>query len=300
MIRKNLPRLAIATIAVLGLLETAYLTLAELAGKAEEICPTSGCVDVLNSPYSKIFGLPLTLFGFFAYSTVAILAIVPLFIPKKNWDKITWSGLLFVTTTMAVSSLYLMYVMFFTIQALCPYCLASALLSTTLFLVTLLAHKWHNWRQLTTITVVAAIASLTGVMSVYANVDYTASTPPAEVAVKTGQKGPPVTTESTTAEISLAEHLKSIDAKVFIAYTCPHCHEQKQLFGKEATSILNSIECHPNGENAQPQLCENAGIRGVPTWEINGELYPGLQPLERLAQLSGYTGTQEFVYPFPY
>lgn len=300
MTRKNLPRLAIASIAVVGLLETAYLTIAEWAGKAEEVCPTSGCVDVLNSPYSHIFGIPLTVFGFLAYSTVAILAIFPLLIAQKNWDKITWSGLLFATTTMAVSSLYLMYVMFLTIQALCPYCLASALLSITLFLVTVLAHKWTNWRQLIIITVIAALASLTGVMSVYASVDYTANQSQEEIAVKTGQKGPPITTESTAAEISLAEHLSSIDAKVFVSYTCPHCYEQKQLFGQEASSILNTIECHPDGENAQPQLCEAAGIRGVPSWEIKGELYPGVQPLERLAELSGYTGSQEFVHPFPY
>ncbi len=300
MSRKNLPRLAIASIAVIGLLETAYLTIAEWTGKAEEVCPTSGCVDVLNSPYSHIFGIPLTVFGFGAYTTVAILAISPLLLTKKNWDKNTWSGLLFLTTTMAVSSLYLMSVMFFKIKALCPYCLASALFSITLFLVTLLAHKWNNWRQLATITVIAAIASLTGVMSVYANVDYTASAPSSEVVVKTGEKGPEITTESTAAEISLAKHLQSIDARVFVSYTCPHCYEQKQLFGKEASAILNTIECNPKGENAQPQLCEAAGIRGVPTWEIKGEFYPGVQPLERLAELSGYTGSQEFVHPFPY
>jgi uncharacterized membrane protein len=306
--RQNLPRIAIASIAILGLLETTYLTIAELAGKAEDICPNSGCRDVLNSPYAQIFGIPLPFFGLLAYSLVAILAISPWLMAKtapkrRQWEQNTWSWLLFVTTAMAVSSLYLMSVMIFKIQGICPYCVASALFSLSLFFITIMGHKWYNWRQLTLISLIAAIATLTGVLGVYASVDYTAAKNPQTqevVAVKSGEKAPAITTQSGESEIGLANHLQEIDAKVFVAYTCPHCHEQKQLFGKEAADILTKIECNPNGENAQPQLCEAAGIKGVPTWEINGEFYSGVQSLEKIAELSGYTGSQEFINPFPY
>lgn len=300
MTRHDRPRLAIACIAVLGVLETAYLTLAEFSGKAAEICPTQGCKEVLTSPYAQIFELPLTLFGFIAYVAVTIIAISPWLMGKqeasdrRSWEKTSWLWLLGITTSMAVSSGYLMYVMFFRIQALCPYCVVSALLSLSLFLLTTMAHRWSNRRQLVLIGLIAATISFTGVLSVYANVDSRAENP---VIVA---QAPPITTESGPAEIALANHLRSIDAKIYTAYTCPHCHEQKQLLGQEAVNIINDIECHPQGENAKPQLCEAAGIRGVPTWEINGEFYPGVQPLETLADLSGYTGSREFIHPFPY
>lgn len=297
-------RLAIAAIAILGLLETAYLTIAEFAGKAAELCPTAGCRDVLESPYAKVFGLPLTLFGCLAYTTVAVIALSPLLLNKfkpnlfRDWEQNSWLWLLAVTTCMAVSSSYLMYVMFFKIQGLCPYCLISALFSLSLLLITITGHRWRNWRQLALIAAIAAAVTFTGVLSVYANVEYQANQK--ENFVVEGEKGPPITHESGKAEIALAEHLRSLDAKIYTAYTCPHCYEQKQLFGQEAMKLIQDIECNSKGFEAQPKLCEAAGIRGVPTWEIDGKLYPGVQPLERIAELSNYQGPQDFRYPFPY
>jgi len=53
-------------------------------------------------------------------------------------------------------------------------------------------------------------------------------------------------------------------------------------------------------ENAQPERCKAANIKGVPTWEIQGQFYSGVQPLERLADISGYQGSEAFKYEFPY
>ncbi len=85
----------------------------------------------------------------------------------------------------------------------------------------------------------------------------------------------------------LAMQLKKIGAKMYGAYWCPHCTHQKEMFG-QAFSQINYIECDPRGQNPQPNLCQKAGIQGYPTWEINGKLYPGVQPLRELAELSGY------------
>ncbi|WRH67929.1 MAG: vitamin K epoxide reductase family protein [Planktothrix sp. GU0601_MAG3] len=67
----------IAAIALIGVIENIYLTSIKLLG-GTAVCPTSGCEEVLNSPYSTVLGLPLTLFGFFAYATVLLLAVAPL------------------------------------------------------------------------------------------------------------------------------------------------------------------------------------------------------------------------------
>lgn len=86
---------------------------------------------------------------------------------------------------------------------------------------------------------------------------------------------------------------------MFSAFWCPHCYEQKQLFGKEAFAEINSVECDPKGENPQTQLCQDTKIQGFPSWQIKGQLYPGTQTLERLAELSGYQGSKDFRYTMP-
>ncbi|PZV14907.1 MAG: hypothetical protein DCF21_12335 [Leptolyngbya sp.] len=54
------------------------------------------------------------------------------------------------------------------------------------------------------------------------------------------------------------------------------------------------MECDARGQNPQTEVCLAKSLQGFPTWEINGELYPGVQPLQRLADLSGYTGPTNF------
>ena len=78
------------------------------------------------------------------------------------------------------------------------------------------------------------------------------------------------------------------------AFWCSHCHEQKQLFGKEAFKQIDYIECDPKGKNPQPNLCQAAKVASYPTWVINGQSVSGTQSLEKLAQMSGYTGARNF------
>jgi glutaredoxin len=86
----------------------------------------------------------------------------------------------------------------------------------------------------------------------------------------------------------LAEHLSKSDAKFYGASWCPHCNEQKQLFGSSVKRIPY-VECSPGGQQApQAQVCKEKGIQSYPTWIINGQRYTGVQPLDALAQSSQY------------
>jgi glutaredoxin len=100
-------------------------------------------------------------------------------------------------------------------------------------------------------------------------------------------------TAEVSAELELVQYLTSINARMFGAYWCPYCARQREEFG-DAFAAITYVECDARGENAQPELCRETGIRGYPTWEINGELYTGLKTLEELAELSGYTGSTDF------
>ena len=98
-------------------------------------------------------------------------------------------------------------------------------------------------------------------------------------------------------EVALALYLKQKGAKMYGAYWCPACENQKQRFGEEAFSQIKYIECDPAGENARRDLCRQAKIRAFPTWEIDGRLYePGSYSLETLAAMSGYQGDRNFSY----
>jgi hypothetical protein len=111
----------------------------------------------------------------------------------------------------------------------------------------------------------------------------------------TTSNAPPVPeTSSGTAEMGLARHLRSIGAKMYGAYWCPHCHDQMKLFGKTAYPLLPYVECAQDGKNSQTDLCSKAGIQGFPTWIIKGQTYEGTQTLQNLAVVSGYQGPQNF------
>jgi hypothetical protein len=106
-----------------------------------------------------------------------------------------------------------------------------------------------------------------------------------------------ISSTSGAAEIELANYLTRKDVKVYGAYFCPHCYEQQQLFGKEAWNNVKQIECAADAkENPQPEVCKQAGIKGFPTWSIDGELVAGVKKLTRLGELTGYQGNTDFKY----
>ena len=285
-----------AGIASVGAAVTGYLTIVKLTGNSTA-CPTNGCDLVLSSPYATVFGLPLALFGFFAYASMIVFALIPLLVNSSKQAQLrsnleNWTGLLLFAggTAMTIFSGYLMYLLAFKIQVVCIYCVGSALLSATLFTLALIGREWQDIGQLFFTAIVVGMLVLIGTTGIYASVNNPAladrSTP--------GESGLPITTTSGTAEIALAKHLKQVEAKMYGAFWCPHCHEQKQLFGQEASQSINYIECDPKGKKPQPELCEAAKIESFPTWKIKGKSVSGTQSLEELAAMSGYQGARNF------
>lgn len=306
----------IGAIALLGAILTAYLTVQKLTGQTvvctAEAVKSGGCGSVLNSPYATVFGLPLSLFGFGAYSAIVLFSLSPLFINpdqnkslRKTLENQTWLLLLIGSTAMTVFSGYLMYVLSFQLQTFCPYCIGSAFFSLSLLSLTLLGRDWDDLGQVFFTGIVVGMVTLVGTLGIYSNINNsTVSTGESNVIPTTDTapqppKGWEITTQSGEAEIALAEHLTAIGAKKYGAFWCPHCYEQKQLFGKAAFDKINYIECDPRGVDPQPETCQQAGVQSYPSWEINGEMYRGTQPLERLAEISNYQGSTNFKYQLP-
>lgn len=95
---------------------------------------------------------------------------------------------------------------------------------------------------------------------------------------------------STPQAIELAKHLKREGAIFYGAYWCPHCRNQRRLFGKQALQLVNYVECDARGLGSNVKACQRADIDGYPTWVIGKRRISGERPLAELATLSGFPG----------
>ncbi len=85
-----------------------------------------------------------------------------------------------------------------------------------------------------------------------------------------------------------AQCLSEKGAVEYGAYWCQHCKDQREMFGS-SYKFINYVECDSNGENARPELCQQAAITGYPTWIINGQRFEGVQQFETLATAANCT-----------
>lgn len=278
-----------AVLATIGVIDTASITLNRWGVIGNLSCPggAEGCDKVLNSPWGTVFGQPLSLFGFLAYAAVLVMALLPLVLKgeaRTSVNGLSWWGLFLLSAGMAIFSLVLVGVMAFQIKAFCTFCLMSAAISLTLFVLSLIGGEWEDTGAL----------FFRGVLTVLAvgliGLGWATSMNRPESATGPGMPRP-VVAASTPATLALAEHLTATGAVMYSAYWCPHCHDQKELFGKEASAKLKIIECAPDGRDSQAALCASKNIQGFPTWEIKGQLDSGQKSLAQLAALSGYKGS---------
>ena len=96
---------------------------------------------------------------------------------------------------------------------------------------------------------------------------------------------PTIMSASSKRALTLATQLESMDTKMYGAYWCSHCANQKETLGKEAFAKIPYVECTQKGENSQAALCKEKGIKSVPVFEINGKLYNGERDLDELEEV---------------
>ncbi|XP_028774494.1 thiol-disulfide oxidoreductase LTO1 [Neltuma alba] len=281
-----------AAIGGIGFLETAYLTYLKLTN-SEAFCPIGGgsCSDVLNSDYALLFGVPLPLIGMAAYGLVAAISIqlsgedLPLGVKKSDAQLV----LLGSTTSMAVASAYFLYILSTKFSgSFCSYCLLSALLSFGLFFITVKDLGWREMQKAMGLQLLVASLVLITLNTSFAS-SKSISSSLAEVELP--YYSPEITVPSSPFALSLARHLQSIGAKMYGAFWCSHCLEQKEMFGREAVKLLDYVECFPEGYRTGTKMtkaCTDVKIEGFPTWIINGQVVSGELELPELARVSGF------------
>jgi uncharacterized membrane protein len=122
-------RLATALVCVLGLAVAGYLTYIHYA-ELEPLCVGGGggCEKVQASDYAELAGVPVALLGLAGYA----LILASLWVPG---DAGRVSGALLALTGFGFS-LYLTWVELFEIDAICQWCVVSAVLMTVLAVTT--------------------------------------------------------------------------------------------------------------------------------------------------------------------
>lgn len=261
--RRNWPLLALS---VIGILLTSYILYTDYLGDHLRGCTVgSGCDIVLSSKWARFLNAPTAFWGFATYVTLALIAAR--WTPRR-W-KLAWPiaifGLCF--------SAYLTTVSLTILQATCPYCLTSLALMTSIAALTTFQKPdvpLLSWGRFAGQTFAVAVAVI-----LLAHLNYT------------GVLGEPPATEDARAK-ALALHLSKSDAKMYGASWCPHCQEQKAMFGLSA-SRLPYVECS-TGPQGSPQtaICRSMNITIYPTWIINGKRTEEVMSLQQLAEATGF------------
>ena len=320
-------------VALAGSLETALLTISKLSpnslGAFENLCTNhQSCHDVLNGPYATVplLDVPLPAVGFVAYTAVALLCVFPSLVSSLGSassastsssttdslenDATARSLILFLTSGMAVFSLYLMGVLGLVLHQSCPFCYASAALSTTLAGIAWSQRFVPSATQAfvvsTSSAAVTALAS--GLLFVATNsgegmgipAAFASTAPAAQVIAALDSEDPSavinyppkVTKKSSARALQVARRLQSVDAKMYGAFWCSHCFNQKQEFGTQVYTekLFTYVECDKEGFNEQYNVCKNKKIPGFPTWEIKGKYYPGEKELKELENILDDSG----------
>ena len=95
--------------------------------------------------------------------------------------------------------------------------------------------------------------------------------------------------DDTDVTVSMDDIANNITANGWVLYSttsCPHCVEQKNVFGESIDYIL-IINCDLN-ENAYGE-CVAKNVTGVPTWinSVTGEMRMGVQNVDNLIEMGG-------------
>jgi uncharacterized membrane protein len=121
-------RLAALVLAVVGLGVAAYLTYIHYEG-IKPVCGLGGnCEKVQTSEWSKLAGVPVALLGLLGYAGILVALVVDNESARMAAALLALAGFGF--------SAYLTYRELFSIDAICPWCVASAVIMTLLAIVT--------------------------------------------------------------------------------------------------------------------------------------------------------------------
>lgn len=262
---RNVPLLGLS---VAGMAVAGYLTYTGWTGDRAAYCEAGGGCDIVqSSQWATFLGAPTAFWGLLLYAGLAYLAF-RFTRPIVQWRR-AWV-LAFIGWGVSV---YLTGISIFVIQATCPYCLGSLGIFSAIMAMLFWQRPdgipnfaWPKWLALAAIPAVIVIATLHS-----------------QASEKTA-RGP-----EDPYRRGLADQLADSGALFYGASWCPHCQEQKALFGA-SQDRLPYVECSPGGARGPAaSACLSAGVRTYPTWVFpDGSRVTAVLSLRELAERVGY------------
>ena len=130
-------------VSIVGFFDAAYLTIQHYTQFTLPCTITHGCDLVTKSEYSQIMGVPVALLGALYY--LAIFLAVYIIIETKKTEYLRFIAI--ATTFGFLFSTWFVYLQLFVINAICQYCMLSAITSTTMFVASIVYFSKEYLKQ---------------------------------------------------------------------------------------------------------------------------------------------------------
>jgi Predicted membrane protein len=130
-------RMGAALMSLVGLFVSAYLYLYKIGRIGSLACGSGSCETVQASPWSRIAGVEVALVGVIGYAgllLVAMMAVQPA-LAARRWPP---TLLLTLAAIGLLFTIYLTSLELFVIHAICRWCMGSAAIITSIFVLALL------------------------------------------------------------------------------------------------------------------------------------------------------------------
>jgi uncharacterized membrane protein len=125
-----------AVLALIGLLDSLYLSWIKLTNNTTACAGIGDCEAVNNSRYAEVAGIPIALIGVAGY-----LVILAALAAERRWPAAAWTlrlGVFGVALAGALYSAYLTYIEVAVLHAVCPFCVVSAVCMVGILILSVL------------------------------------------------------------------------------------------------------------------------------------------------------------------
>jgi uncharacterized membrane protein len=133
-------RMTAALLSLAGLLISAYLYLYKIGRIGTLACGAGECDTVQQSPWSRFAGLDVSLIGLAGYAVLMLLSLTSLQpgLAARRWPVML---LTFLAGIGVAFTIYLTYLELFVINAICRWCVGSAVIIVGIFLAALFEQR---------------------------------------------------------------------------------------------------------------------------------------------------------------
>jgi uncharacterized membrane protein len=133
-------RMSAALLSLIGLLISAYLYLYTIGKIGTLACGSGDCETVQMSPWSRFAGLDVSLIGILGYAGLLVVSLAALQpgLATQRWPT---TLLLWLAGAGVVFTAYLTYLELFVIEAVCRWCVGSAVIIVGILIAALLDQR---------------------------------------------------------------------------------------------------------------------------------------------------------------